>query len=52
MPGIFGVIVSMPIFDEYEHSTKSNIGFYERFMSGEKLKAGWIDPDDIEPASK
>ncbi len=37
------------IFDEYEHSTKSNVGFYERFVKGEKLTAGWIDPDDIEP---
>ena len=38
------------IFDACEHSNKANVGFYERFMSGEKLKAGWIDPDDIEPA--
>jgi N-sulfoglucosamine sulfohydrolase len=38
------------IFDEYEHATKSNVGFYERFVRGDKLTAGWIDPDDIEPS--
>lgn len=45
-PRMFG---NGAIFDSYEHSTRSNIGFYERFTSGEKLNAGWIDPDDIEP---
>ena len=39
------------IFDAYEHATKSSVGFYERFRNGEKLNAGWIDPDDIEPAT-
>ncbi len=36
------------VFDAYEHSAKANIGFYERFMRGEKVSAGWIDPDDID----
>jgi len=36
------------IFDAYEHSTKANVGFYERVMHGEKINAGWIDPDDID----
>jgi hypothetical protein len=40
------------VFDAYAHSARANIGFYERFMRGEKVSAGWIDPDDIEPAEK
>ena len=40
------------VFDAYEHSAKANVGFYERFIRGEKVSAGWIDPDDIEPGEK
>ena len=36
------------VFDEYEHSTKANAGFYEKFMRGEPVKAGWINESDIE----
>ena len=36
------------IFDAYEHSTRANVGHYERFMRGEKINAGWIDSDDID----
>ena len=48
-PRMFG---NGDVFDAYEHSTKANRGFYERFMNGEKVNAGWIDPDDIEAAEK
>lgn len=37
------------VFDRYEHATKANVGFYEKFMRGEPVKAGWISPTDIEP---
>ncbi len=37
------------VFDEYPHANRGFVGFYERFMAGEKLKAGWIAPTDIEP---
>lgn len=37
------------IFDSYPHASKGNVGFYERFMEGEPLRAGWIAPTDIEP---
>jgi arylsulfatase A-like enzyme len=37
------------IFDNYEHATKANVGYYEKFMRGESVKAGWINPSDIEP---
>jgi arylsulfatase A-like enzyme len=37
------------IFDRYEHAAKAHVGFYEKFMRGENVRAGWIDPGDIEP---
>lgn len=37
------------LFDQYEHAAKGNVGFYEKFMRGEPVKAGWINPTDIEP---
>ena len=36
------------VFDEYLHASPGNVGFYERFMRGEKVNAGWIVPTDIE----
>ena len=36
------------IFDEYTFAQPGNRGFYERFMKGEKLRAGWVDPTDYE----
>ena len=37
------------IFDRYEHANKGHVGFYERFMRGEKLKTGWVNETDYEP---
>ena len=37
------------VFDHYEHASKPNVGFYEKFMRGDPVKAGWINPSDIEP---
>ena len=37
------------IFDKYEHAAKPNVGFYEKFMRGEPMKANWINQTDIEP---
>jgi arylsulfatase A-like enzyme len=36
------------IFDQYDYADKSTAGFYERYMSGEKMKAGWVNPTDFE----
>jgi len=36
------------IFDQYLYSNESDRGFYERFMSGEEVEAGWVNPDDFE----
>lgn len=37
------------LFDEYKHASPANVGFYEKFMRGEPVKAGWINQTDIEP---
>ena len=36
------------IFDHYLHANKGHVGFYERFMAGEKLKTGWVNDSDYE----
>ena len=36
------------VFDEYLYSDESGRGFYERFMRGEDLNAGWVQPTDFE----
>jgi N-sulfoglucosamine sulfohydrolase len=36
------------IFDRYPYSSQATDRFYERYMSGEKLKAGWVSPSDFE----
>jgi N-sulfoglucosamine sulfohydrolase len=40
------------VFDRYEHAQKNHVGFYERFMRGEKLKAGWVNETDFERPAK
>lgn len=37
------------VFEEYPYSDPALRGFYERYMSGEKLKAGWVNPSDFAP---
>lgn len=37
------------IFEEYLYADPGLRGFYERFMAGEKLTAGWVTPSDFEP---
>jgi arylsulfatase A-like enzyme len=36
------------IFDQHLYSNESDRGFYERYMSGEEVEAGWVNPDDFE----
>ena len=36
------------IFDRYVYADESARNFYERFMRGEKLKAGWVNESDFE----
>ena len=38
------------IFDRYPHSNAAHVNFYERYMKGEKLAAGWVIPSDFEKA--
>jgi arylsulfatase A-like enzyme len=36
------------VFDEYPYADESHRNFYERYMKGEKLTAGWVNPSDFE----
>jgi N-sulfoglucosamine sulfohydrolase len=36
------------VFDEYPYSSPATDHFYERFMSGEKVRAGWVNQSDFE----
>ena len=36
------------IFDEYIYANNGTRSFYERYMKGEKIKAGWVNPTDFE----
>jgi N-sulfoglucosamine sulfohydrolase len=36
------------IFDQYQYANPEGRNFYERFMRGEKPKAGWVNESDFE----
>ena len=36
------------VFDAYEYADSASQGFYERYMAGEELKAGWVNASDFE----
>ncbi|MBN2295327.1 MAG: hypothetical protein JXM70_23050, partial [Pirellulales bacterium] len=36
------------VFDKYPYADDSGRGFYERYMRGEKMRAGWVNPTDFE----
>ncbi|MDA1049693.1 MAG: sulfatase [Planctomycetota bacterium] len=36
------------IFDEYIYANEGTRGFYERYLQGEKLNAGWVNKSDFE----
>jgi arylsulfatase A-like enzyme len=36
------------VFDQYPYANAEQRNFYERFMHGEKLKAGWVNESDFE----
>ncbi len=38
-------------FDNYPYANPGQKGFYERFMKGEKVNAGWVNDSDFEKAS-
>lgn len=37
------------IFDNYLYVNPGTRNFYERYMQGEKVRAGWVNPGDFEP---
>lgn len=38
------------VFEQYPYANPRDRNFYERFMKGEIKQAGWVNPDDFEPA--
>ncbi len=36
------------VFDEYIYADDGQRGFYERYMRGEKMRSGWVNPSDFE----
>lgn len=36
------------IFDTYPYADTSVVGFYERYMAGERPVAGWVNPEDFD----
>jgi len=38
------------VFDKYPHANPQHVNFYERYIKGEKLKAGWVKETDFEKA--
>ena len=40
------------IFDQYVYANAEQRNFYERFMRGEKPKAGWVNESDFEPVRR
>ena len=36
------------VFDNYPYSSAATYHYYERFMGGEKVKAGWVSTSDYE----
>ncbi|MEX1241189.1 MAG: sulfatase [Cyclobacteriaceae bacterium] len=36
------------IFDQYEYAGDNSRNFYERYMNGEDIKAGWVNQSDFE----
>ncbi len=37
------------VFATYPYADDANRNFYERFMQGEKIRAGWVNASDFEP---
>ena len=36
------------IFDEFKYANRKGVGFYRRFILGEKMNAGWVNKSDFE----
>ncbi len=36
------------VFEEYPYAQQGQRGFYERWMRGEKIKAGWVSESEFE----
>jgi arylsulfatase A-like enzyme len=43
------VIGGGEVFDDYPHANPGHTNFHARFLRGEPMKTGWVDPSDFEP---
>ncbi|MCE6992627.1 sulfatase [Dyadobacter sp. CY323] len=48
-PRMFG---NGAVFDNYPYAEPATRNFYERYMKGEKVKAGWVNASDFEKTDK
>ena len=37
------------LFDQYEYANPGTRHFYERYLRGEKVRAGWVNDSDFQP---
>ncbi|MBM3999603.1 MAG: sulfatase [Planctomycetes bacterium] len=37
------------VFEAFPYANEETRGFYERYLRGEKVRAGWVSPTDFEP---
>ena len=37
------------VLESYPYINKGTANFYKRYMAGEKVRAGWVNPTDFEP---
>ena len=40
------------VFDKYIYADPGTRGFYERYLAGEQIKAGWVNPTDFEAGAR
>lgn len=40
------------VFDEYIYSAEGTRNYYQRYMSGERIRAGWVNPTDYEQVTE
>ncbi len=42
------ILGNSQIFDNYIYADATGVNFYERYLNGEELGSGWVNPSDFE----
>ena len=45
------ILGNTALIDSYKYMDKNTTNFYNRFMAGEEMKAGWVNPTDFEDSN-